>query len=298
VLSTTDTSHFSDGFVHRYPAPAVDGRSRRAVRTEHVGRVLQSFKNRRDILGRSPSPHAILRVPETTSSRWGKWPHRGEHGGVLRETIPMQRHNPLRDRREIVRMARRDSSHRQRHRPRARTCGRSRRAICVDRLLRALTRDPAKAWRRVATAAVPILAEATTIAMLSRADATRVQWRSGGAHNGPRSRSISRVRLGAGTSRSGARGERSTPAARRCRASRPCSTTRSRPTRCWGPDAVLSSVVLWRARLQALAIGPSIEVREQVVGLGSEVRDPTARVGPGAPAGTQLVRARPRGAVR
>lgn len=38
-----------------------------------------------------------------------------------------------------------------------------------------------------------------------------------------------------------------------------------------GPDAVLSGVVLWRSRLQPLAIGQSIEVSEQAVGLGSEV---------------------------
>ncbi len=34
---------------------------------------------------------------------------------------------------------------------------------------------------------------------------------------------------------------------------------------------LLSSVVLWRQRLQGLAVGGSIEVREQDVGLGSEV---------------------------
>jgi imidazolonepropionase-like amidohydrolase len=37
------------------------------------------------------------------------------------------------------------------------------------------------------------------------------------------------------------------------------------------PDAVLSAIVLWRPRLQALAVGQSIELREQQVGLGSEV---------------------------
>jgi imidazolonepropionase-like amidohydrolase len=37
------------------------------------------------------------------------------------------------------------------------------------------------------------------------------------------------------------------------------------------PGAVLSGVVLWRSRLQALAVGQSIEVREQDVELGSEV---------------------------